>query len=235
MLREQDARYGFTARSNAHLQQLVTTGVTRLSVAFDLPTRLGWDSDAPPARGEVGRAGATVDSVDDMRVLFRGIPLEGISTSLTAGVSAAPLLLMYQLVGEEQGVLPGRLAGVVRHCEPPQPHRGFPPGPARRLAGDLHAYCAAELPGWDVRGAAEPPSASGREPDTRLDPAIEARQRERLAKLRAWRVRERVDAALTDVRKAAEGTANVLHPIKDALRTGSTLGEVCAVLRAVWG
>ncbi|MBT2479338.1 methylmalonyl-CoA mutase family protein [Streptomyces sp. ISL-94] len=235
MLREQDARYGSAARSNAHLQQLVATGVTCLSVTFDLPTRLGWDSDAPPARGEVGRAGVTVDSVDDMRVLFRGIPLDGISTSLTAGVPAAPLLLMYQLVGEEQGVLPGRLAGVVRHAEPPKPHWGFPPGPARRLAADLHAYCAAELPGWDVRGAAEPSYASVREPHTRPDPAIAARQEERLAKLRAWRVCERVDAALTDVRKAAEGTDNVLYPMKDALRTGSTLGEVCATLRAAWG
>jgi methylmalonyl-CoA mutase N-terminal domain/subunit len=95
-------RYGRRVQRRYH--QLIAHGTMGLSVAFDLPTQMGHDSDAPIAHGEVGKVGVAIDSVDDMRVLFDGIPLDQVSTSMTINAPGAVLLLMYQLVGEEQGV-----------------------------------------------------------------------------------------------------------------------------------
>ncbi|MET9258044.1 methylmalonyl-CoA mutase family protein [Streptomyces sp. NPDC003717] len=387
--------FGTAVEGNARYKQLIAAGTTGLSVAFDLPTRLGHDSDAPVACGEVGRAGVAVDSLDDMRVLFGGIPLDRISTSMAVDAPAALLLLMYQLVGEEQGVAADRLTGTIRNDVLKEYlARGtciFPPGPALRLIADVFAYCAAEIPRWNtisisghpttgagaspaqeiaftladgieyVRtavaagmdvddlaprlsfcfvarttlleeeavhraarriwsgvmreefGARDPKSlalrarrplsapspgpapfaverttddvaagarelmdrieelggavkaiergfqkseiersarrftqqtdsglrvvAEGEVPyePFRVGPVIEARQAERLAKLRAWRCDDRVAASLGQLRKAAEGDDNVLYPMKDALAAGATIGEVCDTLRGVWG
>ncbi|MFF8729229.1 methylmalonyl-CoA mutase family protein [Streptomyces sp. NPDC015171] len=326
---------GTAKEANARYRELIAQGATALSVAFDLPTRLGHDSDAPLARGGVGRAGVAVDSLDDMRVLLDGIPLETVSTSLSANAPAAPLLLLYQLVAEERGVPAGRLAGAV-HNDVLQEYiaRGpciFPPAPSLRLTADVFTYCKAELPRWnaialsgrllaeagaspaqemaftlangmeyvrtalaagldtddfapllqqiaalraaprtdEVRaeagellrrveelggalaaladgfqrremagGVARAAGRSGPEGSralSRADAAVEARQRERLAKLRAWRDQERVDAPVAALRRAASGRDNVLYPMKDALAAGATVGEICAVLRAAWG
>ena len=100
----QYAGFGTAKESNARYHELVANGTGGLSVAFDLPTQMGYDSDDPVARGEVGKVGVAIDSVDDMRTLFGGLPLDKISTSMTINAPAATLLLMYQLVAEEQGV-----------------------------------------------------------------------------------------------------------------------------------
>src|SRR6478609_6266406 len=100
----QYAGFGTATESNARYQQLIANGTMGLSVAFDLPTQMGHDSDAAIAHGEVGKVGVAIDSVEDMKVLFGGIPLDKVSTSMTINAPAALLLLMYQLVGEEQGV-----------------------------------------------------------------------------------------------------------------------------------
>lgn len=392
--------FGTAGESNALYRQLVAHGTTELSVVFDLPTRLGHDSDTPAARGEVGRAGVAVDSIDDMRVLFTGIPLERVSTSMAVDAPAAVLLLLYQLVAEEQGVRADRLTGTI-HNDVLTEHSApggsvFPPRASLRLSVDVLAYCRAQMPKWNtlslsgralaeagatpaqeiaftlaqgieyvrtavacgmdvddfaprlsflfaaratlleelatlraarriwarvlreqfgarspvarmpvrrvvqglaaVLGAALPhrssptvrPFAGSRaaartiddletsvlalmlrveklggavaalghgfqrteiarnarrrrleetqpyEP-AHLDPAAEQRQTERLAKLRAWRCADRVDDALIAVRKAAEGSDNVLYPMKDALASGATVGEICDTLRQAWG
>lgn len=145
---------GTARESNARYRQLVADGATDLSVAFDLPTRTGHDSDAPVASGEVGRAGVAIDSLDDMRVLLAGIPLDRVSTSLTADAPASLLLLLHQLVAEEHGIGAGLLRGAVRN-DVLQEYvaRGaciFPPKPALRLATDVFTYCGAEMPRWDT-------------------------------------------------------------------------------------
>ncbi|MFF8481885.1 acyl-CoA mutase large subunit family protein [Streptomyces antibioticus] len=464
----QYAGFGTAVESNARYQELIAHGTTGLSVAFDLPTQMGHDSDAPLAHGEVGKVGVAIDSIDDMRVLFRGIPLDKVSTSMTINAPAALLLLLYQLVAEEQGVAPDRLTGTIQNDVLKEYiARGtyiFPPKPSLRLTADIFKYCGAEIPKWNtisisgyhmaeagaspvqeiaftladgveyVRtavaagmdvddfaprlsfffvarttfleevakfraarriwarlmreefGARDPRSLmlrfhtqtagvqlTAQQPEVNLvrvavqglaavlggtqslhtnsfdeaislpteksarlalrtqqvlayetdvtatvdplagsyvvekmtddieaavvglmkkvedlggavsgiergfqkgeiersayriaqetdsgervvvgvnrfqldaeepyrplhvDPAIEARQTERLAKLRAWRCRERVHAALTAMQKTAAGEDNVLYPMKEALAAGATIGEVCDVLREVWG
>src|SRR3954454_4238102 len=111
----QYAGFGTARESNERYHQLVAAGTTGLSVAFDLPTQMGYDSDDPVAHGEVGKVGVAIDSVDDMRLLFDGIPLGEVSTSMTINAPAALLLLLYQLVGEEQGVDPARLNGTIQN------------------------------------------------------------------------------------------------------------------------
>ncbi|OAR24459.1 methylmalonyl-CoA mutase [Streptomyces sp. ERV7] len=150
----QYAGFGTAAESNARYKQLIANGTTGLSVAFDLPTQMGHDSDAPLAHGEVGKVGVAVDSVEDMRVLFDGIPLGGVSTSMTINAPAALLLLMYQLVAEEQGVPARELTGTIQNDVLKEYiARGtyiFPPKPSLRLVADVFRYCRAELPKWNT-------------------------------------------------------------------------------------
>ncbi|MEU4092746.1 methylmalonyl-CoA mutase family protein [Streptomyces sp. NPDC026673] len=150
----QYAGFGTAAESNARYRGLIAHGTTGLSVAFDLPTQMGHDSDAPLAHGEVGKVGVAVDSVEDMRVLFDGIPLDRVSTSMTINAPAALLLLMYQLVGEEQGVPGDLLTGTVQNDVLKEYiARGtyiFPPKPSLRLVADLFRYCRTEVPRWNT-------------------------------------------------------------------------------------
>ncbi|WP_309094519.1 methylmalonyl-CoA mutase family protein [Streptomyces sp.] len=150
----QYAGFGTASESNARYRRLIAHGTTGLSVAFDLPTQMGHDSDAPLAHGEVGRVGVAVDSVEDMRVLFGGIPLERVSTSMTINAPAAVLLLLYQLVAEEQGAGPGQLTGTIQNDVLKEYiARGtyiFPPKPSLRLTADIFQYCRAELPRWNT-------------------------------------------------------------------------------------
>ncbi|NYI07995.1 acyl-CoA mutase large subunit family protein [Allostreptomyces psammosilenae] len=150
----QYAGFGTAAESNARYRQLIAHGGSGLSVAFDLPTQMGHDSDAPLAHGEVGKVGVAIDSIDDMRLLFDGIPLESVSTSMTINAPAALLLLLYQLVAEEQGADPARLTGTVQNDVLKEYiARGtyiFPPGPSLRLTADIFRYCRAELPRWNT-------------------------------------------------------------------------------------
>src|SRR5436305_4080670 len=109
----QYAGFGTARESNERYHQLVEAGTTGLSVAFDLPTQMGYDSDDGVAHGEVGKVGVAIDSIDDMRTLFDGIPLDKVSTSMTINAPASLLLLLYQLVGEEQGVASAALTGTI--------------------------------------------------------------------------------------------------------------------------
>ncbi|MFE3586123.1 methylmalonyl-CoA mutase [Streptomyces niveus] len=150
----QYAGFGTAAESNARYRQLIGHGTTGLSVAFDLPTQMGHDSDAPIASGEVGKVGVAIDSVDDMRILFDSIPLDQVSTSMTINAPAALLLLLYQLVAEEQGVPATALTGTVQNDVLKEYiARGtyiFPPKPSLRLIADIFQYCRTEIPRWNT-------------------------------------------------------------------------------------
>jgi methylmalonyl-CoA mutase N-terminal domain/subunit len=150
----QYAGFGSAEETNARFRYLLERGQTGLSVAFDLPTQLGYDSDDPRALGEVGRTGVAIDSIEDMRLLFKGIPLGEVSTSMTINAPAALLLLLYELVAEEQGVAGGELRGTVQndvlkeYCA-----RGnyiYPPRPTMRITTDLFAYCHERLPRFNT-------------------------------------------------------------------------------------
>src|SRR5690242_20813902 len=150
----QYAGFGTAAESNARYRQLLAHGTTGLSVAFDLPTQMGYDSDAPIAHGEVGKVGVAIDSLADMRLLFDGIPLDEVSTSMTINAPAALLLLLYELVAEEQGVPGSALNGTIQNdILKEYIARGtyiFPPKPSLRLVADTFAYCRAEIPRWNT-------------------------------------------------------------------------------------
>ncbi len=150
----QYAGFSTAADSNRRYQQLIAAGTTGLSVAFDLPTQMGYDSDAPQASGEVGKVGVAIDSIEDMHQLFRGIPLGEVSTSMTINAPAAMLLLLYQLVAEEQGVAATDLTGTIQNdILKEYIARGtyiYPPAPSLRLVADTFAYCGREIPRWNT-------------------------------------------------------------------------------------
>ena len=150
----QYAGYGSAEETNARFRYLLERGQTGLSVAFDLPTQLGYDSDDVLADGEVGRTGVAIDSLADMEILLDGIPLDRVSTSMTINAPAALLLLLYELVAEKQGVPGDKLRGTVQNDVLKEyVARGnyiFPPRPSMRLATDLFAYCAERLPGFNT-------------------------------------------------------------------------------------
>ncbi len=150
----QYAGFSTAKESNRRYHELIEAGTTGLSVAFDLPTQMGYDSDAVVARGEVGKVGVPIDTVDDMRTLFDGIPLHAVSTSMTINAPAAVLLLMYQTVGEEQGARPDTLTGTIQNDVLKEYiARGtyiYPPRPSLRLVADTFAYCRQELPKWNT-------------------------------------------------------------------------------------
>ncbi|MBI4467411.1 MAG: methylmalonyl-CoA mutase [Acidobacteria bacterium] len=150
----QYAGYGTAAESNRRFRYLLAQGQTGLSVAFDLPTQIGLDSDHPQARGEVGRVGVAIDSMEDMEELFAGIPLDQVSTSMTINATAAILLALYVAVGKRQGVGPRKLSGTVQNdILKEYIARGtyiYPPRPALRLVTDIFAYCRDALPEWNT-------------------------------------------------------------------------------------
>src|SRR5579859_5293178 len=150
----QYAGFASARESNRRYHELIEAGTTGLSVAFDLPTQMGYDSDAPVAHGEVGKVGVAIDSTDDMRALFDGIPLGEVSTSMTINAPAAVLLLMYQAVGEEQGVPAAQLTGTIQNDVLKEYiARGtyiYPPRPSLRLVADTFAYCRSEMPQWNT-------------------------------------------------------------------------------------
>ena len=150
----QYAGFSTASESNKRYHQLIRNGTSGLSVAFDLPTQMGYDSDAPQSQGEVGKVGVAIDSLEDMRALFDGIPLDKVSTSMTINAPAAVLLLMYQTAAEEQGAAPGTLSGTIQNdILKEYIARGtyiYPPRPSLRLVADTFAYCKSELPKWNT-------------------------------------------------------------------------------------
>jgi methylmalonyl-CoA mutase, N-terminal domain len=149
----QYAGFASAEETNERFRYLLDRGQTGLSVAFDLPTQLGYDSDDPRAVGEVGRTGVAIDSIADMELLFDGIPLDEVSTSMTINAPAALLLLLYELVGEEQGVAGEQLRGTVQNdILKEYIARGnyiFPPRPSMRITTDLFGYAAERIPKWN--------------------------------------------------------------------------------------
>jgi len=150
----QYAGYGSATESNRRYRYLLDQGQTGLSVAFDLPTQIGLDSDHPLAKGEVGRVGVAIDSLEDMQALFDGIPLERVSTSMTINSTAAILLALYVTVAKQQGANLARLAGTVQNdILKEYIARGtyiYPPRPAMRIVTDIFAWCRRELPNWNA-------------------------------------------------------------------------------------
>jgi len=150
----QYAGFGTAEETNQRYRYLLEQGQTGLSVAFDLPTQIGYDSDHPLARGEVGKVGVAIDSLRDMEVLFQDIPLDRVSTSMTINATAPALLAMYIALGKKQGVKPADLNGTTQNdILKEYIARGtyiFPPHPSMRLTTDIFAYCAEQVPRWNT-------------------------------------------------------------------------------------
>ncbi len=150
----QYAGFGDARESNRRYRYLLVQGQTGLSVAFDLPTQMGYDSDNPVASGEVGKVGVAIDSLEDMEVLFDRIPLGKVSTSMTINSTASILLAMYIAVGEKQGVPPGALNGTIQNdILKEYIARGtyiYPPAPSMRIITDIFAYCKDSVPKWNT-------------------------------------------------------------------------------------
>ena len=146
----QYAGFGSAVETNKRYRFLLEQGQTGLSVAFDLPTQMGYDPDAPMAHGETGKVGVSIASLEDMQDLFEGIPLDRVSTSMTINATAAILLALYVAVGRRQGVTPERLNGTVQNdILKEYVARGtyiYPPRPSLRIVTDIVAYCDRELP-----------------------------------------------------------------------------------------
>jgi methylmalonyl-CoA mutase N-terminal domain/subunit len=150
----QYAGFGNASETNKRFRFLLAQGQTGLSVAFDLPTQIGYDSDHPMAHGEVGKVGVAIDSLEDMEKLLDGIQLADVSTSMTINATASMLLLLYQLVAKRQGCPPERITGTVQNdILKEYAARGtyiFPPVPSMRLTTDVFGYCRRELPNWNT-------------------------------------------------------------------------------------
>ncbi|GAB6117935.1 methylmalonyl-CoA mutase family protein [Thermoanaerobacter brockii subsp. lactiethylicus] len=150
----QYAGFGTAEESNERYKFLLSQGQTGLSVAFDLPTQIGYDSDHPMAQGEVGKVGVAIDSLKDMEILFDGIPLDQVSTSMTINAPAAILLAMYIAVAEKQGVSPEKLSGTIQNdILKEYVARGtyiFPPEPSMRLITDIFEFCSRNVPKWNT-------------------------------------------------------------------------------------
>src|SRR5215217_6801791 len=150
----QYAGYASAKESNERYKYLLAHGSMGRSMAFGLPTQLGLDSDDPRCLGEVGRTGVAIDTIDDMRAAFDGIPLDKVSTSMTINAPASVLLLLYELVAAEQGVPSEKLRGTVQNdILKEYIARGnyiYPPAPTMRLTTDIFAYCAERIPKWNT-------------------------------------------------------------------------------------
>ena len=150
----QYAGFGTAAESNRRYRYLLSQGVNGLSVAFDLPTQIGYDSDHPLASGEVGRVGVAIDAVDDMATLFEGIPLDRVSTSMTINATAIILLALYVAVGKRQGLPPRQLSGTIQNDVLKEyVARGtyiYPPKASLRIVTDIFGFCEREVPQWNT-------------------------------------------------------------------------------------
>lgn len=150
----QYAGFGTAAQSNERYRYLLSQGTTGLSVAFDLPTQMGYDSDSPRAKGEVGKVGVAIDSIQDMEILLEGLPLDQISTSMTINSTSAILLALYVAVAEKKGVDPGKLQGTIQNDMLKEYiARGtyiFPPRPSMRIITDIFGFCQHGVPRWNT-------------------------------------------------------------------------------------
>ncbi|MBI4587856.1 MAG: methylmalonyl-CoA mutase, partial [Candidatus Rokubacteria bacterium] len=150
----QYAGFGSAAETNRRYRYLLDHGQTGLSVAFDLPTQMGYDADSPLACSEVGKVGVSISSIEDMAALFDGIPLDRVSTSMTINATASILLCLYIAIAQRHGIPPERLSGTVQNdILKEYIARGtyiFPPAPSMRLIIDLFAFCRERVPRWNT-------------------------------------------------------------------------------------
>jgi methylmalonyl-CoA mutase N-terminal domain/subunit len=150
----QYAGFGSAESTNQRFKFLLEAGQTGLSCAFDLPTQMGYDSDHARSEGEVGKVGVAIDTLEDMRMLLKDLPLDKVSTSMTINSTAAVLLLMYELVAEEQGVPSSAISGTIQNdLLKEYIARGtyvYPPRPSMRIITDIFAYCAQNVPKWNT-------------------------------------------------------------------------------------
>lgn len=150
----QYAGFGSATETNQRFKFLLNAGQTGLSCAFDLPTQMGYDSDHPRAAGEVGKVGVAIDSIDDMRALLAGLPLDEVTTSMTINSTAPILLLLYELVAEEQGIASSAISGTIQNdLLKEYISRGtyiYPPRPSMRIITDVFAYCSTNVPKWNT-------------------------------------------------------------------------------------
>lgn len=150
----QFAGYGTAGDTNQRFKYLLEEGQTGLSVAFDIPTLMGYDSDHPRSKGEVGRCGVAIDTMADMEILFKDIPLDKVTTSMTINAPAAILLAMYIAVAEKEGISPDKIGGTIQNDilkeYIAQKEWIFPPGPSIRIITDIFKYCAENVPGWNT-------------------------------------------------------------------------------------
>jgi len=150
----QYAGFGSAESTNQRFKFLLEAGQTGLSCAFDLPTQMGYDSDHARSEGEVGKVGVAIDTLEDMRMLLKDLPLDKVSTSMTINSTAAVLLLMYELVAEEQGVPSSAISGTIQNdLLKEYIARGtyvYPPRPSMRIITDIFAYCAQNIPKWNT-------------------------------------------------------------------------------------
>jgi len=150
----QYAGFGTAEESNKRYKYLLSQGQTGLSVAFDLPTQIGYDSDHPLSQGEVGKVGVAIDSLKDMEILFEGIPLDKVSTSMTINAPAAILLAMYVVLAEKQGITPDKVSGTIQNdILKEYIARGtyiFPPEQSMRLITNIFEYCSTHMPKWNT-------------------------------------------------------------------------------------
>ena len=150
----QYAGFGSAEETNKRFRYLLEQGQTGLSIAFDLPTQMGYDSDHPMSRGEIGRVGVAIDSIDDLRTLFNDIPLDRVSTSMTINATAAILLAMYVVLAEESGVPLETIAGTIQNDILKEYYaRGtyiYPPAPSMRIVTDIFAWCKDHTPSWNT-------------------------------------------------------------------------------------
>ena len=197
----QYAGYGSAEESNRRYRYLLDQGQTGLSVAFDLPTQIGYDPDDPIALGEVGKVGVSISSLDDMQTLFLGIPLGNVSTSMTINAPAAILLAMYIAAARHQGIEPGQLRGTIQNdILKEYVARGtyiFPPQPSMRMITDVFNYCQREVPHWNTI------SISG------------------------YHIRE---AGSTAVQEVAFTLANAIAYVKAAIEAGSNVDDIAGQL-----
>ncbi len=150
----QYAGFGTAEATNERFKFLLSAGQTGLSCAFDLPTQMGYDSDHPRSEGEVGKVGVAISSIEDMRLLLHGLPLDQVTTSMTINSTASTMLLLYQLVAEDSGTDPKKLGGTIQNdILKEYVARGtyiYPPRPSMRIITDVFSYCNANLPSWNT-------------------------------------------------------------------------------------
>ena len=222
---------GRPPKSNQRYRYLLAQGVTGLSVAFDLPTQMGYDSDHPLAAGEVGRVGVAIDSLEDMAELFDGIPLDRVSTSMTINSTAIILLALYVAVAERQGVgaRPTVRHGPERHPEGVRRarHLHLPAAPSLRLVTDIFAFCERELPQLEHDLDQRLPHPRGRL-DRRAGGGVHARQRHRVRRRRAGRAACRPNRSASACRSSSPRTTTFSRRSRSSARRAGCGRASCA-------